>query len=309
MLIDTGKKYLISFAAGLFIAFNLAAQDTLSIKPSGNNSNSKTVVVIAGSSIVYACGWLYANDNWYPGSQKVPFFFTNDFHGYLQVDKFQHSFGSYYESYALFHLLRNAGFKRNKALIWCAPMGLLVQSPKEFIDGRHEGGGFSWSDISANFTGSAFFVAQELIFGEQVLKFKFSFSKSAYEDESYGYFGSNIFQNYFKDYNGHSYWLTLSANRLILKDKLPSWVGVSAGYSANGMFGQYRNVEKYHGYYLPETKRYRQFLLSLDIDWPRIKTRSRFLKTVLNAMVFIKLPFPALELNSMGRLRGYWLYF
>jgi hypothetical protein len=46
----------------------------------------------------------------------------------------------------------------------------------------------------------------------------------------------------------------------------------------------------------------------LDVDWTRIKTRSKFLKTVLTAMTFIKLPFPALEYNSMGQFKAYLLY-
>jgi hypothetical protein len=75
------------------------------------------------------------------------------------------------------------------------------------------------------------------------------------------------------------------------------------------MFGEFQNITSYNGVALPETQRYRQFLFSLDIDWSKIETGSGFLKTVLHGMTFIKLPFPAIEYNSKGRLKGYWLYF
>jgi hypothetical protein len=48
---------------------------------------------------------------------------------------------------------------------------------------------------------------------------------------------------------------------------------------------------------------------SLNIDWTRIETESALLSVVLKGMTFIKLPFPALEYNSKGEWKGYWLYF
>jgi hypothetical protein len=83
---------------------------------------------------------------------------------------------------------------------------------------------------------------------------------------------------------------------------------VAAGYSGNGMYGEFKNIRYYNGTWIPETERYRQFLLSLDIDWTKIKTNSRFLRKILNAMVFIKLPFPAIEFNTLGKVKGYWMY-
>jgi|WetSurMetagenome_2_1015567.scaffolds.fasta_scaffold18989_3 hypothetical protein len=293
----------------LFAGNVILAQDTLNTAAPRTYSGARIACAATGASLIYGAGWLYANNNWYSKSLKVPFFFADDLRGYLQVDKFQHSFGSYYESCIMYHFLSNSGVSRKSALIWSAPMGLLIQSPKEFIDGHYTGGGFSWSDIAANVTGSLFFVTQEMLFREQVIRYKFSFSKSEYVDGTYGFLGTNLIQNYFKDYNGHTYWLTVSANRIFLKRVLPPWIGISAGYSANGMLGKFENREKYEGYYLPETPRYRQFLFSLDIDWTCIRTRSRFLKTLLSTISFIKLPFPAIEVNSLGKIKGYWIYF
>jgi hypothetical protein len=75
------------------------------------------------------------------------------------------------------------------------------------------------------------------------------------------------------------------------------------------MFGEFENIKRYRGVEIPTTTRYRQYLISLDVDWTRIKTSSRFLKTIFQGMCTIKLPFPALELNSLGKIRGYGLYY
>jgi hypothetical protein len=60
---------------------------------------------------------------------------------------------------------------------------------------------------------------------------------------------------------------------------------------------------------IPEVDRYRQFLVSLDVDRARIKTNSPLLKALFNGLTFVKLPFPALEFSSRHRVRAYWMYY
>lgn len=276
---------------------------------SQRKSNCKSIVLLGTFSAGYVCELSFMKKIFYGDEPRIPFYYANDSKSYLQVDKLQHSFCSYIDGYAGYHILRNAGFERNKALLFSGPIGIVLQTPKEFIDAHHFGSGFSWLDILSNTTGSAFFIAQELLFNEQVLLYKFSFKRSYYSDKCNGYLGYNYLQSYSRDYNGHTYWLSLNANKLVFKSKIPDWINLAVGYSANGMFGAIKNENFYNGVKLPETQRYRQFLLSLDVDWPEIKTRSKFLKRVLNTIVFIKLPFPAVEFNSKGQIKGYWLYF
>ena len=75
------------------------------------------------------------------------------------------------------------------------------------------------------------------------------------------------------------------------------------------MLGKYENITSYNGIPVPYADRYRKYLLSLDIDWTKIKTNSKFLRALLDCMFFIKLPFPALEFNSLGRVKGHLLYY
>ncbi len=129
--------------------------------------------------------------------RRVSFHFYNDNKSFLQEDKFEHAFGSYIESYIGYHWLRNAGVKKNVALIYGGTLGFILQSPKEILDGFYEPGGFSWGDIAANASGSALLIGQEILFDEQILKFKYSFSRSEYAEQANGYLGGNFFAEFF----------------------------------------------------------------------------------------------------------------
>jgi uncharacterized protein YfiM (DUF2279 family) len=225
------------------------------------------------------------------------------------VDKFGHAFGAYAISYTGYHWMLKSGMSKNKALIFGGSLGLILQTPIEIVDGIHEGLGFSWGDMAANAIGSGLVTGQALLFNKQIVKYKFSFHNSPYARQANGYLGTNTLGRFFEDYNGHTYWLSIPAKILYQRSILPDWLSIAAGYSANGMFGEFENISSFNGVKIPETERYRQFLVSLDVDWPKIKTDSGFLKILLHGMTFIKLPFPAVEYNSKGQFKGYWLYF
>ena len=71
------------------------------------------------------------------------------------------------------------------------------------------------------------------------------------------------------------------------------------------MFGGFSNSwENDEGIFFeltdPQYERYRQFYLSFDVDLDRIPTNSRVLKTLFNLVNWIKIPAPALEVNTRG---------
>jgi hypothetical protein len=241
---------------------------------------------------------------WYNDVPRVPFHFYNDNAGYLQIDKFGHAYGAYVESKICYEWLRKAGVSRNKALIYGGSMGVVLQTPIEIFDGLYQGWGFSWGDMIANASGSVLLIAQELLFDESKVDFKFSFSRSQYAEQSNGMLGDSYLDGIAYDYNGHSYWMSFSPS-----SKIPQWINLSVGYSANGMFGEFENRNTWGGVLLPKADRTRQFLLSLDVDWTKIETTRPFLQKLFFAMNHIKLPFPALEYNSLGQWKLHALYF
>lgn len=264
---------------------------------------------IIGESAFYAAGMGYLGLIWYKDIDRVPFTFFNDNAGYLQIDKLGHAYGAYLESYIGYKALRAAGVKKVPALWYGGTLGLVLQTPIEVFDGLHEGWGFSWGDMVANTAGTVLLMGQEALFDEQILRYKFSFFRSPYADTAGGYLGDNFLESFFYDYNGHSYWLSMNANRLLPGSPLPDWVNIAVGYSANGMYGEFENRSRWGTTIIPETSRDRQFLLSMDIDWTKIPTHSKVLKAVFEGLNFVKIPFPALEVNSQGQFRGYWIYF
>jgi len=279
-----------------------AVQDTASI------NKSRLITVISGVSVCYVGSMAYLQYVWYKDHERVPFEFYNDLSGYNQIDKFGHIYGAYMESYIGFHSLLWAGVSREKAVIYGGSLGFFLQLPIEIWDGMYEGWGFSWSDVGANTLGCLLVVGQELAFHEQIVKYKFSFSASPYARQANGYLGEG-FNQLFYDYNGHTYWLSTGINRVIKNDVIPEWINIAIGYSAGGMFGEFENKTEYKGVTIPETERYRQFLFSFDIDFTKISTRNKSLKKLFNSMFMIKVPFPALEINTKGQIKFHPLYY
>lgn len=305
-----GKQIIYLFISILCLVPRILYAQDIEAKNDSSKIEKKTIFkAVAFTSVYYVSSIYLLNKTWYKGRQIVPFHFYNDNKGYLQVDKFGHMFGSYVYSYIGYHSLLQLGATRKESLIFGSTLGFVLQFPIEIMDGIHEGYGFSLGDIAANTMGSALVLGQELLFKEEVIKYKFSYWESRYSKNSNGYFGETTMNRLLKDYNGHTYWFSMPVNKIVCNQNLPAWLNIAVGYGANGMYGEFVNVSSYNGVSIPPTNRYRQYLLSLDIDWARIKTKSKFLKLVLEGMNFIKLPFPTLEYNSKSEFKGYWIYF
>ena len=287
----------------------LRAQDNFTPPDTLGNDKIDIYEAVGFASAYYAGSMYILSKTWYNDRERVPFHFYNDNSGYLQVDKLGHTFGAYVYSYIGYHFLLNSGFKRKDALLYGATLGLILQTPIEIMDGIYEGFGFSWGDMAANTIGSALVLGQELVFKEQIIKYKFSYWESPYAEKANGFLGTNSFDRIFNDYNGHTYWLSCPINKIFPHLGTPDWLSVAVGYGANGMYGEFENISEYNGVAIPKTTRYRQYFFSLDIDWTRIKTDSKLLQLLFKSLTFVKLPFPAIEFNSKGELKGYYLYY
>lgn len=266
---------------------------------------STTIAIESGA---YVAGLSFLGFIWYKDRQMVPFHFYNDWEGYLQMDKAGHAYAAYYESYAAYSALRKAGVNKKRALIYGGPVGLIFQTPIEIFDALYKGWGFSWTDMAANTVGSLLFTAQEAFWDDQLVRMKFSYSPSAYR-ANHPYLGETHLESFFLDYNAHTYWLSGNLKKLTHIEKIPAWLNISFGYSANGMIKEFYNPVSYRGNPIPHFERHRQYLLSLDVDFSKIKTNKRWLKTVFTAINLVKVPFPALEYNNIDGAGFRALYF
>lgn len=272
-------------------------------------NNKRLSATISIGATLYAAEIYYLQYVWYKDHDKVPFHWYNDNKGYNQMDKFGHTFGSYIESYYGYTQLRKSGVSKNKALLYGGTLGLMLQTPIEIFDGLYEGYGFSWGDMGANALGSLFVIGQEHLFNEQVVKMKFSFRRSPYAKEAPKLLGYNQFESLALDYNGQTYWFSINMNKIIPSDKIPSWLSLAIGYGAGGMFGEFKNRKWYKGKSIPDTERYRQYYLSLDIDCSKIKTNNIILKSIFEVFRFIKVPAPAIEYNTKRQFKAHYLHF
>ncbi len=297
------------FAFAMTQQLKAVSGDSTQTDDTSKVSSGALYKVLGFTAVYYPLSMYVLGKTWYKDRGLTPLHFDNDNSGYLQVDKFGHVFGSYVYSYAGLHLMSDIGFTKEESLYFGSSFGFILMLPIEIMDGFHEGYGFSWGDIIANSMGSLLVLGNELLFNKQLIRYKFSYWESPYSAKANGYLGENSFDRIFKDYNGHTYWLSVPINSIISNGLLPSWLCLSAGYSANGMYGEYGNISEYKGVLIPKAERYRQFFLSLDIDWSKIETDSGFLKAILSGLSFIKFPFPAVEYNTKGKILWRWIYF
>lgn len=274
----------------------IRAGDTLS-------NRKKQVFLFSAASAAYLTGFGSLYTVWYADYRQNRFHFFNDNEEWLQVDKTGHAYTAYQLSRMGHKTLKWSGIENNKA-VWIGCAGaLLFQSSIEVMDGFSDGWGFSYGDMLANISGSALFAAQELWWKEQRLLLKFSYHYSDYAHYNPDVLGNSPLVRLVKDYNGHTYWVSANIRSWLNADAIPDWVNLAIGYRALGMLSANpKSVQQANGNWV-SFPRYREILLSPDIDFTRIPVKSRFLKTCLVALNCIKLPFPALtysEKNGFG---------
>jgi hypothetical protein len=289
------------------------------------NKNRLKLFVVTGSA-TYAVGSAGLYLSWYKDYPQGSFHFFNDANEWRYVDKAGHTFAAYAQTELIYKGLRWTGLGQNKALLYGALSGGLFQTTIEVMDGFSTTWGFSLSDFAANTVGIGAFVAQQKWWGEQRLRLKFSsFPKSypqevvlngqniALESRSQYLFGSSILEKVLKDYNHQTYWISANVNSFYKNSTLPHWLNLSIGYGANNMYGGFDNVWSDNGQEIRlstiDYQRYGQFYISLDADLSKINTSSKFIRTLLDFLNTLKIPFSTVEINTLGQVKFHILHF
>lgn len=278
----------ISFILSCSYFFALA-QDSLHV-------NKKRLLIVSGTHTVagIAIGTgLY--QLWYKDYNTGKFHFFNDNNEWLQMDKVGHGVSNFYASSILCSNYEWAGLSPKKSMFIGSAVNLTYFTAIEVMDGFSRGWGFSWGDVIANVSGTSLFILQKSFLPNEPVALKFSFQKSPYAKLRPNLLGENLSQNILKDYNGQTYWMTVNPFKFKQQSDF-KWYkifNVALGYGADGMIGGTENPIMYMSY-----KRYRQYYLSLDIDWTSIPVKSVFAKRVLKCINFIKFPLPTIELSN-----------
>lgn len=289
----------------LLYAVAITAQQSSSfwIKSDTLNKSRRNAVVISES--ILGAGTIIALDKlWYADYPRSSFHFTNDNNQWKQMDKVGHIMTSYYVGKIGMELLDWAGVSKNNQLVYGATLGFSFLTAIEVLDGFSSEWGASWGDVAANAAGTGLLVGQELLWNEQRVTMKYSFHQTSYAKLRPATLGNSFLQQTLKDYNGQTYWLSANIWSFAKESSFPKWLNVAFGYGAEGML---------YGEDLPtnmlQQNPYRQFYLSLDVDLTKIKTKSKFLRSVFSVVNFIKIPAPTLEFRSKGGIKFHYLYF
>jgi hypothetical protein len=258
---------------------------------------------LGGGTIIYGSSLYLLYQLWYADYPQSKFHYFNDNNEWYGMDKLGHGFTAYSESLTGIKALRWCGMKDKNAILLGGSLGLILQTPIEIMDGLSAEWGFSYGDMIANASGSVIAITQELIFKEQLIKPKIGFQRTIYPNYRPNLLGDGLAQEFIKDYNGQTYWLSLSIQEMTQIKKIPPYLALSLGYGIDGFIGAAANpTTDKNGNPYPYFYRNRLLYLSLDIDLEKIKTNNKRLKQTLAFLNFIKVPFPAIYLDKRGKL-------
>lgn len=305
---------------GIFLLLLLIVNFSFAQDTTQNKINFSQRQWIIGSANVagYGSSLIILSNTWYRNYSYTSFQTFNDVGEWLQVDKFGHAWTAYNTGSASAALWKWAGLNNKKATWIGGLSGAAYLTVIEFLDGHSSQWGWSWGDMAANIFGSGLFISQQLAWQEQRVQYKFSFHRNNYgeaslEKRSNDLYGSSWYERMLKDYNAQTYWFSFNLKSFFPKSNLPSWLNLSLGYGADGMFGGFDNTAKDDNgniiFDRRDIPRKRQFYLAPDIDFTKIKTHSKFLKTVFSALNVFKCPAPTFMLDSKGKIKVYMLYF
>jgi len=276
------------------------------LKPSDTLNKPRRNAVIISEAALGTISLLALNQLWYADYPRSNFHTLDDNSEWLQMDKLGHVYSAYQLGRVGAHILNWSGVSKKDQLIYGGTLGFTFLTAVEVLDGFSDEWGFSWGDMAANAAGTGLFIGQELLWDEQRITMKYSFHRTQYASQRPDKLGDGLAEEFLKDYNGQTYWLSFNIHSFFKQSKIPTWINVAFGYGADGMLTG--SNETVNGMFQNQN-RVRQFYLSLDVDLTRIKTNSHVLKTVFDIFNTIKIPFPAMEFNEENGIRFHGIYF
>ncbi|MFN8346737.1 MAG: DUF2279 domain-containing protein [Spirosomataceae bacterium] len=261
--------------------------------------------ILAGETAAYTGAVYGLSKAWYKTNSFSKFNVSDDSHEWKQLDKAGHFFTAYQICRGTAAVYRQTGVTRKQAALYGALSGFLFLTPIELLDGfQYPIYGFSPGDMVANIVGPSVYLGQYALWGEERIQPKFSFHPTSLAKVRPELLGRNFSEQWLKDYNGQTYWLSVNLASFAPQAALPKWLSLSFGYGIHDMVGAEVEKSRSLGY-----DPYRQYYLSLDIDFRRIPARRKAFKTLFFLLNTLKVPAPALEFNRKQGLKGHWLYF
>ncbi len=297
--------------------------------------NKKRLWALTGTGLAGYTGVVVALDRvWYSQYPRSKFHFFNDMGEWNDMDKMGHLYTSYLECRTATEMYRWTGLDRKKSAYVGFGLATLFQTTLETLDAFSEEWGWSWGDVAFNTAGGLVYLGQDLTWQEQRIQLKLSSWRRSLDNEitvvsndgtqitslvdrRNSLYGTNIGQILLKDYNALTIWASVNVSSFMKnKDsRFPKWLNLSIGYGAENIYGGFENEwtdEESGARFMldpEEFPRYRQIYLSFDVDLTKIPVKNRFLKSILAGLNLLKIPAPAVEFNTLGKVKLHPFYF
>ncbi len=295
------KFFQSAFIFIIWIAFGSQSLNAQIMPPDSVLHKNRLYTVAAIEGSLWLGSIVGLNYIWYSDFDRQKWHAFNDNSEWLQVDKVGHATTSYYLGKIGYDMLRYSGVSHNKSVWFGGGVGFLYLTSIEMLDAYSQNWGFSWGDMAANAIGSGMYMSQAALWKEQRISMRYSFHTTEFAQYRPNVLGESFIEQALKDYNGQTYWLSANIYSFMPKEsRFPKWLNIAVGYGAEGMLGGFSNPSDVNGVLVPQFDRYRQFYISPDIDWTRIPTKSKFLKSFFNVISFLKFPMPAVEFSKNG---------
>jgi hypothetical protein len=321
----------IAFLVILFSIFSSTINAQHDSAPSSIDSiviNKRKKAFVIGTTVAYSASSIGLYYAWYRKYDQEPFHFFNDWGEWNNMDKLGHTYSSYFQSDILFQMGQWSGINDQQALKIACLTSLGFQSAFEIMDGFSSRWGFSVPDIAANIFGTGSFYLQQKIWHEQRVRMKFSYWPIDYpdgliyseteqfsftlEDRATALYGKHFLERLVKDYNAQTIWLSVNLKSFIPKSSLPDWLNIAIGFGSKNLYGGFENRWEINDENIIVSEkiypRFRQYIVSPDIDFSKIKSNSPFVHTILSLLNTLKLPAPAFVIDSQGKI-GFSLFF
>ncbi len=247
--------------------------------------------MVSGGIVSFSVAAIYiAGRPIYYDEAKRGFHFTKDEKGNLEffdngvrgLDKFGHIYSGSLFAQNIYFLSRWSGFDRSAASWTGFILASSIMSAMEVHDAYYVRWGFSLGDFIANIAGAGFTIGQ----------YNSEFLRNFDYKISYNFLREMSDEAVIEDYSNMTFWLTANPSGLFkeLPEYFPNWLNLAVGISIDRS-----NPAK------------TEWIVGLDYNLKRIKTKSVFVRHLINLVDRYHLPAPALKL-APGFV-GFGLYF
>lgn len=277
-----------------------SVQAQSSVETTAKVNKKRMRLVLVASGVSYTGAMLALSKTWYAKSEQTKFHFFDDSNEWKQMDKAGHIFSAFQLASGGSRILQWTGQDEKKSDRISAIAAFTTMASIEVLDGFSSAYGASVSDLSANTFGVVLYYGQKSLWKELRLYPKFSFHPTSSAVMRPSVLGSTLTQQILKDYNGQTEWLSVDVDKFL---KFPRWVNVAVGYGVSEMAYAKSNENIAQG-----LSPHRQFYIAIDPDLSSIRSRHKWINSVMFLLNMVKLPAPTLQFEKQ-KVRAHYLYF